>query len=115
MKNQMKNHSSRNGLSGEDKKINSSAGTDEIEKTRKEEKEEDTGKNKAKEDEGPAADKKPPGESGAGTRPAGKTRGDQNAEAGVDSADQKDKDTGLAGDDKEDMLKYFEKKFEIKE
>jgi len=118
MKNQMKNHSSQDSSSGEDKKNNRSAGTDKLEKTKKEEKEEkeeEAGKNNANKDESQAAGKKPTAESGADTRPAEKTGGEQNTKTGIDSADKKDKNTGSAGDGKEDMLKYFEKKFEIKE
>ena len=111
-KNQMKNHSSQNGSTGEDGKNNKSPGTDETEKTKKKAGVE---KNTVSEDKSEAADKKPAKKSSEDTRPEEKTGGSQTAKDEKDGINQKDKDAGSAKDDKEDMLEYFEKKFEIKE
>ncbi len=113
-KNQMKNHSSQNGSTGEDEN-NRSPGIDEAEKTEKEEKEGKVEKETLGEDKSEAADKKPPEGSGADTGPEEKTEGSQTIKDDKDGISKKDNDVVSAKDDKEDMLKYFEKKFEIKE
>ena len=41
--------------------------------------------------------------------------GSQTVDGDKSDISKKDNDAGTAKDDKEDMLKYFEKKFEIKE
>ncbi|GAF77486.1 unnamed protein product, partial [marine sediment metagenome] len=114
-KNQMKNHSSQNGSIVEDEKNNKSPGIDETEKTEKEVKGDNVEKNTVSKDKGAQAEKKPPEESGADTRSEEKPGRSQTAKDDKSSTNQKDKDTLPAKDEKEDMLKYFEKKFEIKE
>jgi hypothetical protein len=113
-KNQMKNHSSQNGSTGEDEN-NRSPGIDETEKTEKEEKEGKVEKETLGEDKSELADKKPPEGSGADTGPEEKTEGSQTIKDDKNGISKKDNDVVSAKDDKEDMLKYFEKKFEIKE
>jgi|GEM_PF-200567 len=117
-KNQMKNHSSQNGSTGEDEKNDRSTGIDKTDNTDKEDKKEekkDRADNNISEDKSAAADKKSPDESGVNTKPTEKTGGSQAIKDDKGGIKQEDKDTGPAKDDKEDMLKYFEKKFEIKE
>jgi len=113
-KNQMKNHSSQNGSTREDEN-NKSSGIDETEKTGKEEKGDKVEKKTVSEEKGVPADKKPAKESGADTRPEEKAGGSQTEKDDQSGPNQKNKDAGSAKDDKENMLKYFEKKFEIKE
>jgi len=117
-KNQMKNHSGQNGSTGEDEK-NRSPGIVETEKTEKEDKKEEkkdrVEKNTVSENKSEAADKKPPEGSGTDTRPEEKMDGSQTVDGDKSDISKKDNDAGPAKDDKEDMLKYFEKKFEIKE
>ncbi|MCK5566445.1 MAG: hypothetical protein KAI62_00945, partial [Actinomycetia bacterium] len=47
--------------------------------------------------------------------PAKKVGGGGNVKDNKDTGTRKDSDTGMDKDDSEDMLKYFEKKFDIKE
>ena len=101
-KNQMKNHSSQKGPNGDDEKINRSPGIDKNEKTKNE-------------DRGAAGDKKSLKESDASVKPAEKKDESQTVKYDKDGTIQKDKDDVPAKDENEDMLKYFEKKFEIKE
>lgn len=113
-KNQMKNHSSQNGSAGDDEK-NKSPGIDETERNGKEEKEHKVEKKTVSEDKGEAADKKPQNGNGASTGAEEETSGSQTVKDDTDGINQKDNDDGSANGDKEDVLKYFEKKFEIKE
>ncbi|MES0340965.1 MAG: DNA polymerase III subunit gamma/tau [Candidatus Humimicrobiaceae bacterium] len=101
-KNQMKNYSSQKGPNGDDEKINRSPGIDKNEKTKNE-------------DRGAAGDKKSPKESSANVKPLEKKDESQTVKDDKDGTIQKDKDDVPAKDENEDMLKYFEKKFEIKE
>ena len=101
-KNQMKNHSSQKGPNGDDEKINRSPGIDKNEKTKNE-------------DRGAAGDKKAPKESDTNVKPVEKKDESQTVKYDKDGTIQKDKDDVPAKDENEDTLKYFEKKFEIKE
>jgi DNA polymerase III subunit gamma/tau len=100
-KNQMKNHSSLNDSSGEKENNSGSPGIDETEKIKKEKEENKVEKNPIGKKKATATDKKSPGEISTDGKPGVNTGGSQAIEGDEDG--------------KEDILRYFEKKFEIKE
>jgi DNA polymerase-3 subunit gamma/tau len=118
-KNQMKNRSGKNSSNGDDGKSNRSSAVDKSRETKKEEKKEEkkdgAEKNNVKKDRGMGADKKSSEKSSKDASPEEKKGESQPAGENKDGVIPKDKGDVPVKDEKEDMLKYFEKKFEIKE